>query len=167
MGNGLPGIKKRVWKESLINYILVLWLESEENCYGSIMCLEVWKLWSQSCFILHLSLPLFPVYVWFGNQQTFGLKFWTAVCCKKHKKKIRAETCWHVAWKSNDRHGSWNEDLQKKEQLLAARNVKKPVSEGGIRLVDLPVGLEVSQNLDYFWHLQLGEKQFHLKYFCI
>lgn len=72
-------MSRRVWKERLINCILIkyciLWFDSGENCYGG-MCLKVWiclssywrkRVWSQSCFIMHLSFPLFPLMFGLGS----------------------------------------------------------------------------------------------------
>jgi len=55
-----------------------------------------------------------------------------------------------------------------KERITACHKEReKPVYEGGIRIVDLPVGLEVSQNPGSVSDLYILKKKCHLKYFCI
>lgn len=114
----------------------------------SITCLEVWiclclfddeNISDPSCFILHLFLPLFPIYVRFRNQQTLWsqvldrvsvayrvLSSFSTLCLyttKSTKNKIRDLLT--SGLKEQYRRGSWNEgDFQKKEQLLAAMNVR-------------------------------------------
>lgn len=146
IGNRHQGIKKRVWKESLISCILVLWLESEKNCYESIMCLKVWICLfllfddknisdhrvvsvcifslSQFMFDLRINKPLVSSFGQ-GISSLQSSEFSFSMLCLytiKKKKIIKAESFWHLAWKRNESHGSWNEgDLQKNNCLPQGR----------------------------------------------